>query len=89
MLDRYNNLKLERLSRILMEEEVDPESNLATHFESGKWTSDSCVAAILDGNLGVLKILYEHGIELTEKCYVEAARMGNVKILEYISKMKK
>ena len=62
LLDRYNSLKLERLNRKLADERghIDPESNLATHFESGKWNSDSCVAAILDGNLRVLKILYEY-----------------------------
>ena len=80
LLDAYNKLKADRLTRKLMEEQprIDPESNLATHFESGKWNSHSCVAAILDGNLRVLRILYEHGIDLTETCYVEAARMGYV-----------
>ena len=86
LLDRYNSLKLERLNRKLADERghIDPESNLATHFESGKWNSDSCVAAILDGNLRVLKILYEYGIDLTELCYVEAARMGYVDIFGFL-----
>lgn len=86
LLDRYNTLKGDRLNRKLMEEQpkIDPESNLATHFETGKWNSHTCVAAILDRNLRVLEILYENGIQLTEACFVEAARMGYMDIFEFL-----
>jgi hypothetical protein len=81
LLDNYNYLKL---CRLLREETIHPKSNLATHVESGKWTSDSCTAAILDGNMRVLRILYENGIALNESCYVEAARLGYDDIFGFI-----